>query len=137
MGEMMIITETGMFHSAVRVTIGGRTTWYGFKPKKHGSPAGPGFVDNSDRSKEEKYWAKWDVDDVVLQAAVDKESKSYAHAYYAVGFIDCVSFTANVARDCGMRVPEINSSPYGFLKVLEFWNPPKSSGRSTSSFWTW
>ena len=75
--------------------------------------------------------------DQACSAAVDKESKAYATSYYAVTMNDCVSFTADLARDCGMKVPAVNMSPDGFLQTLKFWNPPKSSGRATSSFWTW
>ena len=137
MGELTIITETGMFHSAARATIKGRTTWYGFKPKTHSSPVGAGFVDNSDRTKDIKYWASWDIDDVVLQAAVDKESKAYATSVYIVTVQDCVSFTANVCRDCKMYVPDMNVTPYGFLQLLKFWNTPKASGQTAGSVGHW
>jgi hypothetical protein len=41
---------------------------------------------------------------------------------------DCVSFTADVARAVHLRVPVLNFTPYGFLKVLAFWNKPESEG---------
>ena len=126
----MIITETGMFHSAARVTIKGQTTWYGFKPTAHLAPDWAGHVDTSNRTKDIKAWASWDIDDALLQAAVDKETKAYGRAPYAVGVKDCVSFTADFCRDCKMKVTTFNMTPYGFLQYLKAHNTPKASGET-------
>lgn len=133
MGELRMITETGMFHSACKATVGGTSNWYGFKPRAHGRPMGPGFVDTSDRTAEEKYWATFSIDDVVLSRAIARVVPAYAHAYYTVTVQDCVSFTAAIARAAGMTLPDANITPYGFLEFLCLYNTPTARGRAASS----
>jgi hypothetical protein len=125
MAELMFISETGMFHSACRCSWGAFVEWYGFKPRKHRSPAGEGFVDRSDRTPFINHSVTFTVDDGVLRAAVAKVAGDYAARTYVVTVRDCVSFTADVARQAGLRVPLVNITPFGFLKVLAFWNRQK------------
>jgi hypothetical protein len=125
MAELMFISETGMFHSACCCTWGNVVEWYGFKPQRHRSPAGQGFVDRSDRSAFINHSVKFDVKDVTLRAAIEKIAAKYANKTYAVTVCDCVSFTADVARAIGLKVPLVNITPYGFIQVLAFWNPHK------------
>ena len=133
-GVLRIITETGMFHSAAKITVAGASTWYGFKPKTHRAMAGAGFVDTSDRSTFERSWATWTIDDTRLAAAAAKAQAAYRDSFYAVGFQDCVSFTAYLCRAAGMDVPDVNMTPAGFLTVLTLKNPPTGQGR-TSQDW--
>jgi hypothetical protein len=123
MASLMFISETGMFHSACRCSWGGVPEWYGFKPKKHRAPAGAGFVDRSDRTMFINESVTFTINDSLLRAAITKVAADYASETYVVGVCDCVSFTADVARAAGLRVPLVNITPYGFLKVLAFWNP--------------
>lgn len=122
MAELMFISETGMFHSACRCTWAGAGEWYGFKPVEHRSPKGPGFVDRSDRSAFLNHSITFQVDDALLRAAVRNVSAAYASKTYIVTVCDCVSFTADVARQVRLKVPRVNISPYGFIKILALWN---------------
>ena len=112
MAELKFISETGMFHSACCCTWGNIVEWYGFKPRKHRSPAGQGFVDRTDRSAFVNHSVSFDVNDVTLRAAIRKVAGEYATKTYAVTVCDCVSFTADVARQVGLNVPLVNITPY-------------------------
>jgi len=122
MAQIKFITETGMFHVACRCQIKGRVEWYGFKPIKGMEPVYPGYVDTSDRSALINHWVTFGIDDAVLQNAINSVRTQYTGAIYAVGVKDCVSFAADIARKIGLRVPRINLTPYGFIKILEFHN---------------
>ncbi len=122
MAELKIISETGMFHSACRCRWDDHIEWYGFKPIAHRSPEGPGFVDRSDRTVSMNHFISFDVDGDVLRAAVLRVSATYAQATYCVLVKDCVSFSADVARAVGLRVPLVNISPAGFIAILAVWN---------------
>ncbi|WP_435018102.1 hypothetical protein TA3x_000047 [Tundrisphaera sp. TA3] len=123
MAELMLFSETGMFHSGVRCTWGSVVEWYGFLPERHRSPAGRGKVDRSDRSALINHSARFRIDDLVLRKAVDATAADYATKTYVVTVVDCVSFTADVARKAGLKVPLVNFTPYGFLKTVESLNP--------------
>ncbi len=125
MAELMFISETGMFHSACRCTWGIVVEWYGFKPQKHRSPAGQGMVDRSNRSSYINHSITFDVNDAILRVAVRKVAGEYATKTYVLGVCDCVSFTADVARRAGLKVPLLNFTPYGFIQVLALWNKYK------------
>ena len=122
MAELMFISETGMFHSACRCTWGGGVEWYGFKPRAHRSPAGPGMVDRSDRSAFKNHSISFDVNDALLISAVRAVAREYADRTYVVTVCDCVSFTADVARRVRLKVPSVNITPYGFIQILALWN---------------
>ena len=123
MATLTFISETGMFHSACRCEWGDRAEWYGFKPKAHLSPAGPGFVDRSDRSTFVNHSVAFPVDDALLTSAIAAAVGKYATRTYVVTVCDCVSFTADVARLVRLRVPLVNMTPYGFLKFVALYNP--------------
>ncbi len=123
MAEIMFISEIGMFHSAIRCTWGNRVEWYGFKPLKHRAPISPGMIDRSDRSAFLNYSVKFTINDNTLRNAVADVTGRYASKQYILSVCDCVSFTAEVARQVRLRVPALNFTPYGFIKVLGFWNP--------------
>ena len=122
MAELMIISETGMFHSACRCTAGEQVEWYGFKPKAHLTPAGAGMVDRSDRAALVNHSVSFDIPAVRLHKAVQKAAAKYASKTYVLCVCDCVSFTADVARNVGLYVPYLNVTPYGLIQLLAFWN---------------
>ena len=123
MAQLMIISETGMFHSACRCTFPASQEWYGFKPVAHRSPYRKGFVDRENRSPSINHFAVFQVPDLRLRSALDAVNRQYADRTYALGVCDCVSYTADIARAAGLRVPLLNITPYGFLATLVFWNP--------------
>jgi hypothetical protein len=96
--------------------------WYGFKPQEHRSPAGKGLVDRSDRSAFINHSVRFDINDAHLRAGIQKVAREYETKTYVVTVCDCVSFTADVARQVGLKVPLLNFTPYGFIQVLKFWN---------------
>jgi hypothetical protein len=122
MAQLTIITETGMFHSACRCTWGQPSGWWGFKPRTHRAPMGPGLVDTSDRTASIKHLISFQVDDGRLRTAIDKVAADYATATYILTVRDCVSFSADVARAAGLSVPAVNITPYGFIAILAVWN---------------
>ena len=122
MAKLKFITETGMFHSACSCDWGTGVEWYGFQPLKHRAPAGAGKVDRSDRSSFVKHFVTFEIGDALLRTAIAKVSSDYAMKTYIVMLRDCVSFTADVARQVNLVVPPVNMTPYGFLQILALRN---------------
>lgn len=118
MAELLIISETGMFHSACRCTWGTRVEWYGFKPIAHRRPAGQGFVDTSDRTSQINHQVSFTVNDTALLLAVDTVRTQYRDAEYILGVKDCVSFSADLAWNAGLTVAHVNLTPYGFIRYI-------------------
>jgi hypothetical protein len=128
MAKLTIVSETGMFHSACRCTWGGIVEWYGFKPRKHLTPEGPGFVDRSDRTPFIGHYVVFDVTDARLRSSIHRVTAKYNSALYLVTVHDCVSFAADVARNVGLRLPLVNITPYGFLEILAIYNNYEKRG---------
>lgn len=122
MAELTFISETGMFHSAVRGTWGKHVEWYGFKPKAHMTPAGAGFVDRSDRTKQINHSVTFHLSDGLLHAALKAATAKYHAKFYVVTVCDCVSYTADVARLIHLKVAKVNITPYGLIETLAAWN---------------
>ena len=122
MCELTIVTETGMFHAACRARLGPSVLWYGFKPRRHLSAIGRGFIDTSDRSAFINHSITFDVDEATLRNAITKVTKKYAEKEYVVLRCDCVSFAADFARECHLQIPTRNFVPYEFLRALAFAN---------------
>jgi hypothetical protein len=122
MAELMIISETGMFHSACRFTLSSSVEWRGFQPARSRTPVGRGKVERVDRTPHINHFIRFDVDESVLRRAMNTVTTDYASKNYVLGVVDCVSFTADVARECRLRVPRVNMTPYGFIRVLTWWN---------------
>lgn len=124
MAQLKIISETGMFHSACFCTFAEptRQEWYGFLPAVHRRPISKGQVDFADRSANLNHYILFDVKDVVLDKAIKSTVAMYLKKDYVLGVCDCVSFSAELARQCHLKVPAINMTPYGFIAVLKWWN---------------
>jgi hypothetical protein len=120
--QIKFITETCMFYVACRCEIKGKVERYGFKPIKSMETIYPGYVDSSNRSALVNHGVTFGIDDAALQNGVSAIRGQYTGAIYAVGVKDCVSFAADVARKIGLRVPRVNITPYGFIKILEVHN---------------
>lgn len=82
-------------------TFDGLVEWYGFKPKTNMGPAGEGYVDRSDRTSQINYTVSLNVDDGILRAAINQAVNKYRGKTYVVSMVDCVSFTADLARNAG------------------------------------
>jgi hypothetical protein len=126
MAELAIISETGMFHSLCRCTwgvgMGAEVKWYGFAPIAKSSPHGPGAVHTEARPHLINHIITFDVDDFMLRQAIAIVVAKYANATYTVTVKDCVSFTADVAREIGLRVPLVNMTPWGLIQILRLYN---------------
>ena len=124
MGFLTVISETGMFHSACLFEIGTppRCEWRGFHPRAHRTPVGAGEVDRSNREAFINHYARFAVADGVLLSVLGRVDAGWADAVYALGVQDCVSLSAEVARQCGLSVPAVNMTPYGLLWALRTWN---------------
>lgn len=123
MAHLVIISETGMFHSACLFDYSAeKRQWYGFHPKQHGRPAGQGEVDLLDRRAFINHYIRFDVTEAGLNAAERMIMSKYSNATYGLGVQDCVSLSADVARECGLGVPLVNFTPYGLIQVLRLHN---------------
>jgi hypothetical protein len=107
MGHLTVITETGMFHSACMLEIGtwGRREWRGFHPRKHRVPAGHGEIDTSNREAYINHYVRFEVPDEKLQAALALVDFDWRGSFYVIGVQDCVSYSSDLARACGLWVP--------------------------------
>lgn len=126
MGHLTVISETGMFHSAVlfEIDTGRRREWRGFHPRTHHAPMGGGEVDRTDREPYINHYARFAVADATLLSALQRAEQDWATAYYTIGVQDCVSMSADVARACGLVVPRVNMTPYGLVSALVTSNRP-------------
>ena len=93
MAQLMIITETGMFHCACCCSWhSGPSEWYGFKPLRHRVPAGNGYVDRTDRTRLIDHSITFNVNDALLRVGVNVVNAQYDGTLYVVTVHDCVSF---------------------------------------------
>lgn len=123
MAKLVIISETGMFHSACLFDYGPkRREWFGFHPKAHRTPAGKGELDISDRTTFINHYIRFEVSSEMLDASVRMIRRKYANATYALGVKDCVSLSADVASVCGLMLPAVNFTPYGLIQILRVYN---------------
>lgn len=128
MGTLKIISETGMFHSACEVTTGQGVNWYGFLPAVKSSPHAKGKIDRADRSHLINHFVTFSITDTVLDAAVARVIGDYADVNYTVLVKDCVSFSADLGRYCGLTMPPVNMTPYGLIQILKVYNDYETSG---------
>lgn len=125
MPHLVIISETGFLHSACLLDYSpARREWYGFHPKRSRRPAGLGEVDRTDRTRFINHYIRFQVSAGLLDDAASMIQSKYEGATYVVGVKDCVSLSADVAYECGLRVPYVNFTPYGLVKILQLYNTP-------------
>lgn len=130
MGQLWIISVTGAIpHSACYFDYAKATYadgWMGFAPAAHHSPgwpkATPGKVYTDSEDHRINHGVIFDVPDAVLLHAAGTVFEQYKAKGYKLGVCDCVSFSADVARQCGLGVPLVNMTPYGLIQILAFWN---------------
>jgi len=122
MAELLITTETGVFHTACRFTWGAKVEWRGFKPKTHLAPIDQGYVDHSNRGGMINHSASFTISDAILYSTLNLISDKYDDSRYVLFIRDCVSFSADVGRSAGLAVPTRNLSPIGFLLWIETFN---------------
>jgi hypothetical protein len=131
MGQLWIISVKGAVpHSACYFDYANgkdQDGWLGFGPAKHRSPgwprATPGKVFTDDETHRINHGVIFTVPDARLLGASKEVAAEYGAKSYRVGVVDCVSFSAEVARRCGLGVPLVNMTPFGLIEVLAFWNP--------------
>lgn len=126
MGKLQIISVTGaMPHSACffdYADITYRDGWRGFAPAAHHSPIGAGKVYTDDESGRLNHQITFEIPDTTLLQACNSVTAKYSSRRYIVTICDCVSFSADVARQCGLGVPLINTTPWGLIKILQAYN---------------
>lgn len=118
MAILTFISETGMFHSLCKCTYPSEENWYGYAPIEKGSPHGPGTVHREARPVLVNHWISFDQEEQNLRAALTSVCAKYDNTTYTVTVHDCVSFSADVARACGLRVPALNFTPWGLIQTL-------------------
>jgi len=77
MAELMITSETGMFHSACQFTFSGRVQWRGFQPARHRTPVSGGKVETIDRTTYINHFIRISVDESVLRRAMNSVTTDY------------------------------------------------------------
>ena len=130
MGQLQIITVTGAIpHTACYIDYEGMDyadRWLGFGPSEHHRSGWPssvmGKIFDDDESYRMNHGIVFDRPDTQIARAVAKVCTKYATARYQVGHVDCVSCMADLARYCGLEVPFLNMTPFGFIRILGFWN---------------
>lgn len=125
MAELAIISETGLIpHSACRCTFGTVAEWYGFAPILKHSPRGPGKVHTDDQTQFINHMIEFSVPDGRLRKAIDAANAEYAEGtLYFVGYRDCVSYSAQLAREAGLWVPPPpNMTPWGLIQCMRINN---------------
>jgi len=128
MGLLKITSETGMFHSACEQTIDGVASWYGFQPSTSRRPIAMGRVDTSNRAAHINHFVTFEISDTTLRTGIASAVRKYTGKTYALGAVDCVSFSADVARNCGLTLPLVNMTPYGLVQILAFYNTYVAKG---------
>lgn len=83
---------------------------------------GSGEVDRTDRTSFINHYIRFRMGPASLDASARMIDKKYAGATYALGVKDCVSLSADVARVCGLTLPELNFTPYGLIQILRVYN---------------
>ena len=130
MGKLWIISVRGPVpHSAAYFDYESAQqadTWLGFGPAAHHSPgwpkSTPSKVFTDDETHRLNHGIIFKVPDNVMLAAAKEVTRMYTEKEYKVGVVDCVSFTADIAREVGLRTPLLNFTPYGLIEVLSYWN---------------
>jgi hypothetical protein len=64
----------------------------------------------------------FDFTEVILRRAITETARDYRRKVYCLGVCDCVSFSADVARRCGLLVTVANWTPYGLIQGLTWHN---------------
>ncbi|MCP4427866.1 MAG: hypothetical protein GY803_25565 [Chloroflexi bacterium] len=114
MGELIVISEKGVPHAAVRVQVGDNTPqWYGFRPQIRFKVIGKGVIDTSNREKHADKIVRFDFSDDMLVQAVAKTTLKYQDAVYILFFKDCVSFVVDFLQ-------QIQLAPNSFGNRLGF-----------------
>jgi len=130
MSLVTFISETGMPHSACHID----NEWLGFKPKLPKAPVWPGFVDSLDRTALIEYFVKFEIDTRIARRAAQQTKALYADLVYHLAICDCVSFTADLARACGVVVPgSPNLLPGRFIKNLAALNRSRTTDEKLPS----
>lgn len=130
MGQLTVISVTGAIpHSACSFDYSEAKSedgWLGFAPAKHRSPGWPtgtpGKVFTDSESHRINHGILFDIPDAQLLRAHKSVSEHYQGKSYILGVRDCVSLSAEVARQCGLGVPLVNMTPYGLIQILAVWN---------------
>jgi hypothetical protein len=127
MGKLWVISVKGAVpHSACYLEYEGSqwaNGWLGFAPAAHRRPAGRGKIYTDDESYRVNHGIILQVGDAALAAAADEVTTDYEDAFYVLGVQDCVSFSAELVRQCGLLVPDVNFTPFGLILILAVWNP--------------
>jgi hypothetical protein len=127
MGQLWVISVTGSIpHSACYFDYSGvvyKDGWLGFAPAKRRRLYAPGKIFTDDEDHRINHGIIFDVPDTLLEEAATKVKRMYVDKSYIAGIRDCVSFSADVARLCGLNVPDGPIMlPYELLMLLAAWN---------------
>jgi hypothetical protein len=127
MAKLTFISETGVPHSAAYLEYAnGEKKWLGFQPGRRGigGVISCGRIDTSDRSGNILTQVSFAIPDDVLRRAEQRTVDQYRTRHYVLLKCDCVSFTADLARNAGLKVPPPpNFRPSILVENLQKLNP--------------
>ena len=119
MGELIIISEKGVPHTAVRVQIGNAAPrWYGFRPKTRFKAVGKGLVDTSNRDEYINTAVHFHLPDEILVQAVANTISTYRNATYILFVRDCVRFVIDFSREANIPIHRRCFSPRCLVHTL-------------------
>lgn len=131
MGQLWFISVKGAVpHSACKFDYADTKYadgWLGFAPSiplqtGWSIPGVRGKVFTDDEGYRINHGIIFEIPDAGLLYAAKEVRSAYEIKNYVLGVCDCVSFTADVARQCGLGVPLLNLTPYGLIEALGLWN---------------
>jgi len=123
MGFLTVFSETGCPHSGCLLEYSGSFEWLSFMPRA-GSffdvfPGGNyGTIDTSDRETAIDTYARFRISDDVLSKGRNTTIADYAAATYGLFINDCCSFSSDLSKNCGLKIPPTAFMPSVLVEAL-------------------
>lgn len=139
MGFLTVFSETGCPHSGCLLEYSNGFEWLSFMPGA-GSffdviPGGNyGVIDTSDRETAIDTYVRFRIDDGALIKGRNTTVANYYSATYGLFINDCCSFSRDLSRNCGLRVPLTAFVPGGLVIALALNNYSKLANQNEKPY---
>ena len=132
---LIVTSEIGFPHSACLAEFSStEQKWIGFRPKVR-QPVGDGLVDLAGRQDFIDGYVRLKVDAQELRKAYNKVKTDFTGKKYVIFKRDCVSLSAQLARECGLDVaPKGNFEPAMLVAQLVEKNKQKVTHHNRRPF---